>query len=162
MVIVTGASASGKSAILPELRRLLPRFAVFDKDEMWASDWGQAYDNFFRIAVALSETGVPLVVVGTIIPEHFEGYQCRERDLVDIGWINLHCSDEVRARRLQDRPAWRKSSSPAFVEEHRRLAERLLHDELPAGSPTVDTTTAEISETANEVADLIREALRDR
>jgi len=159
MVIVTGTSGAGKSAIVPELRRRLPGVAVLDKDHMWASDWGQAYDNFFRIALSLSQTEIALVVVGTIIPEHFDGFACRERDLVDTAWINMHCSDEVREARLKARPAWRKSSHLEFIEEHRRLAARLLSDELPAGTPTVDTSARTVDDTAEQVAQLVRKAL---
>jgi hypothetical protein len=159
VVVVTGASGSGKTAILPELQRLLPGVAVLDKDHMWARDWGQAYDNFFRMAHALARGGIPLVIVGTIIPEHFEGYGCQEVDTVDIRWINVHCSDEIREARLRSRPAWRKSSSPGFIEEHRSLARRLLDSELPEGAPMVDTSSDEIDDSARAVADLVKDAL---
>ena len=158
--IVTGTSGAGKTAVIPELRRLLPGVAVLDKDHMWHPNPGAAYDNFFRIAAALATTGIYTVIVGTIIPEHFTGWACEERDRVgEIRYVNLHCSDGVRERRLRARPAWRKSSTPEFIEEHRKLAARLLAGELPAGTPTFDTTKCSVEETAAEVASYIRAAM---
>jgi hypothetical protein len=146
LLVVTGASGSGKTAILEPLRQLVPGVAVFDKDLMWAADWDQAYNNFFRVASALAQAGVQAVIVGTITPENVEGLA--DRDLVgEIAYLNLHCDDAERERRLRARPAWRRSSDEAFIERHRRFAQWLL-DHME----TVRTDESTVEEVAAAVA----------
>jgi hypothetical protein len=157
LFIVTGASGAGKSTIIEPLQHLLSGCGVFDKDQMWASDWDMAYNNFFRIASALAQGGKQTVIVGTIIPEHLEGLS--DRELVgDIFYINLHTDDQTRRARLMSRRKWGLPSEE-FIQEHARFAAQLLADaETKFGHPmpTFDTTTKAPEEVAAQVAGWIK------
>lgn len=106
------------------------------------------------MASALAQAGVQAVIVGTLTPENVEGLT--DRDLVgEIAYLNLHCDDAERERRLRTRPAGRRSSDPAFIERHRLLAQSLLdHVE------TVRTDTSTPEEAAGASAAWVRRHLR--
>ena len=102
LFIVTGASGTGKSSIIPHLQRELTECAVLDKDAMWATTWDMAYNNLFRIASAIAQGGRSTVIVGTILPEMLEPLS--DRCLAgEIRYANLHCDDATRAHRLRTR-----------------------------------------------------------
>ncbi len=157
LFIVTGASGSGKSAIIEPLQHLLTEYGVFDKDQMWARDWDMAYNNFFRIASALAQGGKKTVIVGTIIPEHLEGLS--DRDLVgEIFYINLHTDDETRRTRLLTRRKW-GFPDEEFIQEHARFAAWLLlnaETKFDHPMPTFDTTHMSPQEIAEQIADWIK------
>ena len=143
LFIVTGASGVGKTSIISALQQQLPGYAVLDKDLMWARDWDMAYNNFFRIASSLAQTGLYTIIVGTIIPEHLQGLS--DRDLVgSIGYAILHCDDQTRRQRLLTRREWGLPSEE-FIRTHEAFARWLLeHAERDFGEPmvTFDTSTA--------------------
>jgi hypothetical protein len=153
LFIVTGASGTGKSAIIEPLQHLLTEYGVFDKDQMWARDWDMAYNNFFRIASALAQGNKKTVIIGTIIPDMLEGLS--ERDLVgDIFYINLHTDDQTRRNRLTSRRNWGLPGEE-FIQEHARFATWLLTNaETQFGypMPTIDTTSKSPEEVAKQVA----------
>ena len=152
---VTGASGSGKTTIIPALRPLLPDCVVFDKDLLWgrpATD--QFTNNWLRIAYSVAQSGRYSVLCGTTMPWDVEA--CADRTLVGpVHYLNLHCTDTVRAARLRARPAWRGSGSDAFVAEHRAFARWLLDNAATAYDPpmvTVDTSGRPVAAVAAEVA----------
>ena len=157
MFIVTGASGSGKTAVIPHLQRLLPEFGVFDKDLMWTGDADLAHNNFFRIASALAQGGRLTVIVGTLLPEFF--VELSDRNLVgEIRYANLHCAPDLRAWRLLSRRTWDIPGND-FIRKHQEFAGWLLeHADTDFGAPmpTFDTTFASPEDVARQVADWIR------
>lgn len=157
LFIVTGASGVGKSAIIEPLQHLLTEYGVFDKDQIWASNWDMVYNNFFRIASALAQGGRKTVIVGTIIPEHLEGLS--DRDLVgEINYINLHTDDQTRRMRLISRRKWGLPDEE-FIQQHARFAAWLLANaETKFGHPmpTFDTTSISPEAVAEQVAGWIK------
>ncbi len=157
LFIVTGASGAGKSAIIEPLQHLLTDYGVFDKDQLWASNWDMVYNNFFRIASALAQGNKKTVIVGTMIPEMLEGLS--DRDLVgDIYYINLHTDDRTRRNRLNSRRKWGLPDE-TFIQEHARFAQWLsMNADTAFGHPmpTFDTTFASPEAVARQVADWIK------
>jgi hypothetical protein len=161
---VTGTSGSGKTSVIPALRQALPECIIFDKDLLWGRcDEKQFYNNWLRIAYSIAQGGRHTVICGTIMPWDFN--DCEDRGLVGtIHFLNLHCNDQVREQRLRSRPAWRESSSDAFILEHKRFAQWLLDNAATEYDPpmvTVDTSNVSIEEVAQAIAQWVL-AILDR
>ncbi|MCC7449469.1 MAG: nucleoside kinase [Anaerolineae bacterium] len=127
LFVVTGASGSGKTAVVPELRCTLRHCVVFDKDLLWGrcGNWEQFYNNWLRIAYSIAQGGRYTVIAGIIMPGDFDS--CEDRGLIGpIYYVNLHCDDAVREQRIRARPAWRQSTNEWFIQEQRRVAAELL------------------------------------
>ena len=157
LFIVTGASGSGKSAIIEPLQHLLTEYGVFDKDQLWARDWDMAANDFFRIASALAQGSKKTVIVGTIIPEHLEGLS--DRDLVgEIFYINLHTDDQTRRTRLLTRRKWSLPEEDFILNHARFAAQLLMGAETKFGHPMpiFDTTHKSSQKVAEQVADWIK------
>lgn len=163
LFVVIGASGAGKSAVVPVLRARLPDCLVFDKDLIWGADWDQVYGNWLRLAYSIARTGRHTVLCGSLAPRDLE--RQADRGLVGpLHYLALDCRDDVRGRRLRDRPAWRNSSSDDYLAEHRRFASWLREEARGGDSapvPAVDTSDATVEESAEAVARWVRSLLGD-
>jgi hypothetical protein len=161
---VVGASGAGKSAVVPVLRARLPDCLVFDKDLIRGADWDQVYGNWLRLAYGIAQGGRHTLLCGSLAPHDLE--RQADRGLVGpIRYLTLDCRDEVRDRRLRDRPAWRDSSADDYLAEHRRFAGWLREEALGddgAPLPAVDTSDATVEESAVAIARWVRSLLGDR
>jgi hypothetical protein len=165
LFVVTGASGSGKTFVIPELRCQLPECLVFDKDLLWgraAPD--QFTNNWLRIAYSVAQGGRHTVICGTLMPGDLQA--CEDRSLVGtIHFLNLHCADDVREQRLRERPAWRQAADEAFIARHKQFARWLLENAATAYEPpmpTVDTSQAPVSEIAGSIAEWVQGVLGGR
>ena len=158
LFIVTGPSGAGKTAVVPELQRLLPEWEVFETDILWDSggNWTTVKCNWLRIADSLAQRphGRPTILCGTILPEHIA--ECDSRPLFsEVHWLALTCEPDVLAARLRARPAWR-GCDEKFIVAQLEYLHWLTVDTATAIQPPlqiVDTTDAPISETARRVRD---------
>src|SRR6476660_7453266 len=78
LFIVTGASGVGKTAVVGELRRLMPEWEVFETDLIWGADWQQVRNNWLRIAHSIAQSGRGTILCGTMLPEDID--RCDHRD----------------------------------------------------------------------------------
>jgi hypothetical protein len=158
LFIVTGASGAGKTAVVAELRRLMPDWDVFETDIMWGDDWQQVKNNWLRIAHSIAQSGRGTLLCGTMLPEEID--RCDHRDrFSQVYYLNLHCDDAARDARLRARPGWRRCTEE-FIAEHRKFARWLLDNAATAFDPpmiTVDTTNASVSAVAGQIRDWARE-----
>ena len=154
LFVVTGASGSGKSTVVGELRCQLPEFIVFDSDLLWGRTGDHYHNNWLRIAYSIAQGGRYILICGTLMPWDLDA--CEDRGLVGtIHFLNLHCSDEIREQRLRARPAGRNSASEDFINEHRRFAHWLIVNASVKYDPpmvTVDTSSKSVREVAQEIA----------
>lgn len=154
LFVVTGASGSGKTAVLAPLARLLAGHAVtFDVD--WLIDaatalaggrpvaWPAFRDAWMSVAHGVAQCGTPTVLLGPLIPEHLQDLPAR-RWVGTIHFLVLDCPDEVRRARIEARPAWRSRD----VEEQVRFG-RWLRGNIP---DRVDTARGTPEDTARSVA----------
>lgn len=152
LFIVTGASGTGKTVIVPELRRLLPGWDIFETDIIHGIDWQQVKANWLRIAFSIAQSGRPVILCGTMIPEQID--QCDHHGYFStIYYLNLHCDDATRAARLRARPAWR-GCDEGFITGMQRLAAWLIENAATAfdpAMPTIDTTSASPLHIANQI-----------
>ncbi len=154
LFVVTGASGSGKTTVIPELRCRLPECVVFDKDLLWGRAAGEHFtNNWLRIAYSIAQGGRHTIICGTIMPWDIDA--CPDLGLVGtVHFLNLHCRDEIREQRLRERPPWRQSS-PEFINEHKQFARWLVNNaslKYDPPMPTVDTSTTPVAEVASAIA----------
>lgn len=161
---LTGPSGAGKSTVA----RLLPQTVgdvavVVEQDVLWNAGLRDPADDFaafrrvwLRMAAMLHQSGRPVVLVGTVVPEQFE--RRPERVFVEeIHYLALVADADVLRSRLRSRPAWRGWDEP-------RIAETVefnewLRVEGPRLDPPVeviDTTSVALAETARRVVEWVR------
>lgn len=156
LFIVTGASGTGKSAVIPALRPLLPAWEIFETDILWDSggNWDFVRNNWLRIAHSIAASGRPTLLCGTLVPETVD--RCDHRHYFDpIHYLALHCHARTLEARLRARPAWRNHME-AFIAGQRELSAWLLRNATTAFDPPLvllDTTDAPISDTAEQIRD---------
>lgn len=161
--VVTGASGSGKTAVLGPLARALSGSCVtFDVD--WLLDaagslsgsqpihWPALRDAWLPVAHGVAQAGMPTVLLGPLVPEHLEILPAR-RWVEEIHYLVLDCPDDLRRERIQARPVWR----------HRDLAEQVefahwLRRNIP---DRLDTSMGSPHDTALAVAAWITGHLAD-
>ena len=150
------------------MARLLPRAlaevaVVVEQDVLWSAGLQDPADDFadfrriwLRMAGMIHQSGRPVVLVGTVVPEQFE--RRPERAFVgEIHYLALVADAEVLRSRLRARPAWRGWDEPRIAETV-DFNEWLRH-EGPTLDPPVellDTTTLELVETARRVIEWVR------
>ena len=110
MFVVTGAPASGKSTVVPELVRLSPgNLVVMDMDEILddngrllginitsptgAPIWPAYNALWLRITELIRRSGIPVLLLSPLLPT----------ELPEGRWLHLDCPDSVRRKRLADR-----------------------------------------------------------
>ena len=122
LLVVSGASGAGKSAVLQRLAGRVDGAVLLDADILWRSEFDQpeeGYRGFFetwlRLCKNISQSGRPVVLfgAGVGVPANLEA--CVERRyLADVHILALVCDDEVLAERLLSRPEWRRSGDAGF------------------------------------------------
>jgi hypothetical protein len=154
---ITGSSGSGKSALIPLLRRMLPEFVVFDGEaiDFWrfdgpASDYSSLYNQWLKVVHQLALHGQRFICVATAVPEQINACTFRHH-FSTISYLGLVCPEAIQRDRLLARPAWRQAGSPEFVAQacgFSRLLERLGRE--PTSGLTVVDTAAEATERSAE------------
>ncbi len=144
---VLGAPGSGKSAVVPLLRALLPSFVIVDWDDFMTpaaalagrdipghpETW-PAYRQLVRSVLDIV-ADQPVILLGVAAPDDLHGWPI-------ASWLVLDCADQERWHRLSQ--AGRAADAPdavADAAEYRSL-----------GLPVIDTTALAPGEVAAELA----------
>jgi adenylate kinase family enzyme len=144
LFIVTGASGSGKTAVLaPLASRLQGRCVTFDADMLMDAAGPLGDSRWLAIAHCVAQSGMPTALLGPFIPGHLEEFPAR-RWVADIHVITLDCPDELRRTRINARPPWRSRDIEEQVEFGRWLR-RNIPDRVDTSSGTPDDTAAAIA-----------------
>jgi len=158
LFIVTGPSGGGKTAVVPELQRLLPAWEVFETDILWDSgnDWNMIKANWLRIADSLAQRphGRPTILCGTMQPEDIVNSGLASH-FSTIYWLALVCSTELLRERLRARPAWRGFNEELITEHETYLAWLHANAQTAFDPPLklLDTTGDSIADTARQITD---------
>lgn len=164
LFILTGASASGKSTICLELTAETSECVNLECDIFWRAEFDTPEDNYrgfrnlcLRVAKNIGQSGRPVLLCGSAIPEQYES--CPERRyFTQTHYLALVSTEEELIQRLQNRPSWRDSSAPGFIEKmlefNRWLTENALSTQPPM--TVLDTTHLSVGQTVERVADWIR------
>lgn len=169
LMIVSGASGTGKSAVCHYLVGKLTEVVLLEADILWRPEFNKPEDKYcdffetwLRVCKNISQSGRPVVLfsAGAGVPENME--PCVERRYFsDLHYLALTCEDEVLAERLRSRPKWRKCSDPAYIDEHVRF-NRWFKENGSKTEPVInllDTTAVPIQETVDQVTSWIYEKI---
>ncbi|HLI09491.1 MAG TPA: AAA family ATPase [Ktedonobacteraceae bacterium] len=166
LFIVTGPSGVGKSTLSIELAPKLPQYVCLDSDILWghvpataADDYRSYWNVWLNLAVAINQSGHPILLFGTTLPDKLEASPYR-RYFTDIHYLALVCSDEELAQRLRDRPAWRHSSNEPFITDMLNFT-HLLQEHASSTNPPMtllDLTGLSIGQTAEKIAEWLEES----
>ncbi len=155
LFIITGASGTGKTTVVPDLRESLPNFDVFDTDEIFSDvgDWQKLKNIWVKIASNIAAGNRMTVLCGTMMPWDVE--KCDNyNDFCTVFYMNLHCQDEVREKRLRER-GWNNE----LIQEHKNFAKWLLENADKAYSPPMDvinTSDSSPKEVAFQITEWIK------
>jgi broad-specificity NMP kinase len=151
LFIVTGSSGSGKTYVVKELRKQLPDFDIFDMDNLrtvGVSDEQLIRNVWLRVARNIAESGRMTIICGTAMTWDIE--KCPDFPYFKhIYYLNLHCDEETRERRLRERK-W----SDEMIQEYKNFARWLVENADKAYNPPmpiVDTTATDVSEVASQI-----------
>jgi energy-coupling factor transporter ATP-binding protein EcfA2 len=121
LLLVTGASGTGKSTIALQLIRLFTEAVVLDQDILWMPEMDTPEDNWarfgslwLRVVANIAQSGRPVLLFGSADPDRYEALPER-RYVGPIRTLALVCNDEELTLRLRTRPAWRNSAGEGFV-----------------------------------------------
>ena len=169
LLVISGASGAGKSTVCQALLGQLSEVVLLDSDILWRPEFNTPADNYqaffetwLRMCKNISQAGRPVVLfgVGMGVPANLEA--CIERRyLGSLHFLALTCDSEVLAERLRERPAWRGSGQPDFIDAQLKLNRWFQTEGAQGLSPimVLDTTYAPLSETLASVTRWIRSHL---
>ncbi|QYR19173.1 AAA family ATPase [Paenibacillus sp. sptzw28] len=151
LFIVTGASGSGKTYVVQELRRIMPDSDVFDPDnivEFIGHDWEKMRNIWLRVARNIAQSGRMTIICGSMMPWDIE--KCVDFPYFKhVYYINLHCNEETREKRLLERN-W----SEEMIQDHKNFAKALLDIADKNFNPpmtTIDTTDTDVTLVASQI-----------
>ncbi|WP_299088724.1 AAA family ATPase [uncultured Metabacillus sp.] len=154
LFIVTGASGTGKSTVVPYIRELLEDLDVFDIDVIQhdVEDWQKLKNIWVKVASHIAKSQRMTVLCGTMLPWEVE--KCDDfQEFSKIYYVNLHCDDQTREKRLRDR-GW----STELIQEHKDFAKWLIENADEAFDPimpTIETTYTPINEVALKIKEWV-------
>lgn len=167
LFVLTGASGAGKTTTGLALSPQLSEAVVLEGDTLWDPAFDTPKDNYrryreicLRLAKNIGQSGRPVVLVGTAIPEQFEDLPER-RYFSTIHYLALVCDHHILAARLQRRPAWRAASSPEFIEKMLDF-NSWLKENASSNIPPIslyDTSNRSVDESVMHTARWIRQYL---
>lgn len=155
LFIVTGASGSGKTYVVQELRRIMPDFDVFDPDnivEFIGHDWEKMRNIWLRVARNIAQSGRMTIICGSMMPWDIE--KCVDFPFFKhVYYLNLHCNEETREKRLCERN-W----SEEMIQDHKNFAKALLDiadKNFNPPMPTIDTTDTDVTLVASQIKEWV-------
>lgn len=167
LLLVTGASAAGKSNVCRTLLGRVSRAVLLDADFLWLPEFDTPQDNYraftetwLRMCKNIGQSGRPVVLfgAGTGVPHNLE--PCVERRYFsDLHYLALTCDDDVQVQRLeQRRVAGMPSHSPEFIAAQVQFNRWFKTQGAQPGSVIglLDTTSVPLDVTAGQVLAWIR------
>jgi len=161
LLIVGGASGTGKSAILKELIGNINNAILLETDILWQDEFNKPENNYrkffetwLRIAKNISQSGRPVVLFGAGfgVPENIE--PCTERRYFsNIYYLNIYCSDDELEKRLIKRPQWRNCQDKEFIDRQKEFNNwvRNYGKEKKPEIDLIDTTDLTLEKTVENV-----------
>lgn len=172
LLIVSGASGTGKSAVCKALVVHLTDAVLLDSDILWCpafnspeDDYRDFFEIWLRMSKNIGQSGRPVVLfgAGVGVPGNIE--PCVERRYFSaVHYLALTCDDDILTERLRARPQWRASASDAFLQVQIDF-NRWFKETGPTLDPPItmlDTTYVALEETAAQVAAWIDQTLNIR
>ena len=152
--LITGASGSGKTRVIPELYNVCPEMIVFDLDTLHGplNGWAKIKNVWIHIANQIALNNRITILSGTFMPEEFEKVDLKER--FQPYFIGLHCSDEMREKRLKER-GW----SEKLIKDHKEFNNWIINNASTAFKPAMplfDTSNTPPEDVALKIKECIK------
>lgn len=164
LLMVGGPAGAGKSTVGASLLGELTEIIVVECDLLWRPEFNTPEDNYnsysrmwLRLAAHISQSGRPLALFGAgfAVPHNVEPLP--ERRLFSaVHYLGLVCDDDVLVARLRARPTWRNTTDE-LIAEHVKFNHWLKEHATAPPVTLIDTTRADITDTAARVAAWLRE-----
>lgn len=155
LFIITGASGSGKTYVIKELRSIMPDYDIFDPDnlvEFIGHDWEKMRNIWLRVARNIAQSGRMTILCGTMMPWDIE--KCVDFPFFKhVYYLNLHCDEVTREKRLRERN-WPDED----IQNHINFAKRLIeiaHEDFNPPMPTIDTSNTDVTNIASEIKEWV-------
>jgi len=162
LLVVSGASGTGKSTVCNHLVGRYQESVLLDSDILWRSEFNtpddhyrEYFETWLRVCKNISQSGRPVVLfgAGAGVPENLEG--CIERRYFSsIKYLALVCPNEILSERLQQRPEWRGTRDPNYIEDHQRFNRWFMDYNKNGNQPPITIVEAgqtSLEETVKEV-----------
>ncbi len=169
LLLVGGASGTGKSTVCNALVGRVTSAVLLDCDILWCPAFNKPEDNFreffeiwLRMSKNIGQSGRPVVLFGAGfgVPENIEA--CIERRYFSsVSYLALTCDADKLVSRLRARPQWRANAADAFIKSQVSF-NQWFKDTGPTLNPPItllDTTNATLEETAVQVQSAINHFL---
>lgn len=167
LLIVTGASCTGKTTVALQLAANLRNSVCLESDILWRDEFAKATDDYrsyrnlwLRVAKNISQAGRPVVLFGSATPGQFE--VCPEsRYFRSISYLAFVCTEDELVRRLQARPSWRKSGTDEVIQRMVNFNQWLTDNATKTHPPItlLDTTSMSLNESCDATERWISEHL---
>lgn len=170
LLIVSGASGTGKSTICNYLTGRYRDVVLLDSDILWRSEFNRPegnhrefFETWLRMCKNISQSGRPVVLhgAGMGVPDNLE--DCIEsRYFSAIHYLALICSDDILSERLLRRPKWRGTGEPENIEKQKRFNQWFMNYNMDHFQPPItllDTSDVSFEETASQVEAWIRKKI---
>ena len=166
LLIVSGASGAGKSTVCHKLVGNVSKAVLLDSDILWRAEFNRPdhhrdyFETWLRLCKNISQSGRPVVLfgAGAGVPDNIEN--CVERRYFSaVHYLALVCSDVALTERLRQRPEWRGSGEPAYIDDHVRFNRWFQAYDHQPPIRLIDTTDAPIEETILQVTSWMNEIL---
>ncbi len=167
LFVVSGASGTGKTTVCNILTQTYQKAVCLDSDILWREEFATPENNFrdffetwLRVCKNIAQAGRPVVLFGAGmgVPDNLE--TCVERRyFTTIHYLALMCNHDVLISRLQQRPEWRGTRDPEYIQEHSRFNQWFLDYNNDPPISLIDTSATPLKETSQMVADWIQHAM---
>ena len=99
--LITGASGSGKTTIIPELLKQCSEHIILDLDAIYGpiKEWALIKNVWIHLAKQISMNGRTTILCGTFMPEEYDAVDLK--DYFKPYFIGLYCDDRTRELRLR-------------------------------------------------------------
>lgn len=160
LLLIGGASGSGKSAILSYLLRRRSSVTLLDSDILWREEFNrpeQNYAGFFgtwlQLALNIGQGGRPPAIFGAgfAVPENIENRPER-RFFKAVYYLGLVVEETELIQRLRARPAWRRSTEEPELSRQIQFNQWLLEQARDAHSEVEILHTSNCSAEASSRA----------
>jgi hypothetical protein len=156
LLVVTGASGTGKTALALALSARDSRFIHLESDILWRSEFNSPQTDYreyreiwLRLAKNIGQAGRPVMLYGSVTPEQFA--VCQEgRYFSQVHTLALTCEPSILGERLRSRPGWRNSGSEPFIQSMLEFNSWFIKHASP-DMATLDNSSASVVETAEGI-----------
>lgn len=161
LFILTGASGTGKTTMIHELRRLMPDYVIFDnvdikpflRSDQARTNKPQLHNIWLRVARSIADNGRRTIICGRMLPQDIE--QCEDYSYFSqVYYLILHCDDRTRELRLRAR----KGMTADKIQSNKSLAQWHIENanKSKPPMPIIDTSKSTVTKGAEQIKEWIQ------